>query len=63
MATKKKASGVNIPEDQRHTVQVKLRLPKDVADGLDAYAAEEGLTRSGAVVVLLALARAKKTRA
>lgn len=47
--TKKKASGVNIPEAQRGTVQVKLRLPIDVAEDLDELAAKWRLTRSGAV--------------
>lgn len=47
--TKKKASGVNIPEAQRGTVQIKLRLPPDVAEDLDALAERWGVTRSGAV--------------
>jgi len=49
----KKASGVNIPEAQRGTVQVKLRLPPDVAEELDELAAKWGLTRSGTVARLL----------
>lgn len=49
----RKASGVNIPEAQRGTVAVKLRLPPDVADDLDELAARLGLTRSGAVAWLL----------
>lgn len=50
MATKKKkASGVNIPNRQRHTVQLLLRLPPDIAEDLDDLAERWGLTRSGAV--------------
>jgi hypothetical protein len=50
---KRKASGRNIPEAERGTVQVKLRLPPDVAEELDDYAAKHGVTRSGAVALLL----------
>ena len=50
---KKKASGRNIPEAQRGTVQVKLRLPPDIAEDLDDLAALWGLTRSGAVARLV----------
>lgn len=50
---KKKASGRNIPEAERGTVQVKLRLPPDVAEDLDELAARWGLTRSGAVARLV----------
>lgn len=53
MASKKKAPGVNIPEAQRGTVQVKLRLPPDVAEALDTLAEKWNLTRSGAVARLL----------
>ncbi len=54
MATKKtKPSGRNIPEAQRSTVQVKLRLPPEVAEKLDDHAEALGLTRSGAVAALL----------
>lgn len=49
----KKASGVNIPEAQRGTVQVKLRLPPDVADDLDTLAERWHVTRSGAVAMLI----------
>ncbi len=49
----KKASGRNIREDERHTVQVKLRLPPDVAEDLDDLAARWGLTRAGTVARLL----------
>ncbi len=50
---KKKASGVNIPNSQRSTVQVLLRLPPEVAEDLDALAERWGLTRSGTVAKLL----------
>lgn len=53
MAAKKKASGVNIPEAQRGTVAVKLRLPPDVAEDLDELANRWRLTRSGTVARLL----------
>ena len=53
MTKKKKASGVNIPEAQRGTVQVKLRLPWDVAEALDDLARKWGVTRSGAVAMML----------
>lgn len=49
----KKASGVNIPEAQRGTVQVKLRLPPDVKDDLDVLAERWGLTVSGTVALLV----------
>lgn len=52
-AKKRKASGVNIPNSQRHTVQILLRLPPDVAEDLDALAERWKLTRSGAVGRLL----------
>ncbi len=48
-----KPSGRNVREDERHTVQVKLRLPPDVAEALDALAERRKLTRSGAVAWLL----------
>jgi predicted DNA-binding protein len=50
---KKKASGRNIPEADRGTVQVKLRLPPDMADELDELAERWGLTRSGAVARMI----------
>lgn len=54
MATKKKkASGVNISNKQRHTVQLLLRLPPDVAEELDELAEKWGLTRSGTVARLV----------
>jgi hypothetical protein len=46
-AKKRKASGANIPESQRGTVQVKLRLPQDVAEDLDTLAGRWKFTRSG----------------
>ncbi len=54
-----KASGVNIPEAQRTTVQVKLRLDVDVAEDLDDLAERWGLTRSGTVARLLEAAQHK----
>jgi predicted DNA-binding protein len=53
MSEKKKASGRNIPEAERGTVQVKLRLPPDVAERLDEVAERWKLTRSGAVARML----------
>lgn len=52
-SAKKKAPGRNVTEAERHTVQVKLRLPPDVAEELDELAARWGLTRAGAVARLL----------
>lgn len=51
--TTKKASGVNIPEKQRHTVRVVLRVPEEIRDGIDELAAKWGLTRSGTVARLV----------
>jgi hypothetical protein len=56
MATKK-ASGRNVTEAERGTVAVKLRLPPEVAEELDELAARWGVTRSGAVALLLAWKR------
>jgi predicted DNA-binding protein len=53
MTKKTKASGRNIPEAERGTVQVKLRLPPEVAEDLDELAARWRLTRSGAVARLV----------
>jgi hypothetical protein len=50
---KKKASGANIPEKQRNTVRVVLRVPPDVAERLDELAEGWGITRSGAVARLV----------
>jgi hypothetical protein len=52
MAAKKKP-GKNIPNAQRHTVQVLLRVPPDVLDALDELAERWQLTRSGTVARLL----------
>lgn len=49
----RKASGANIPNSQRSTVQVLLRLPPDVAEDLDDLAERWGMTRSGTVARLL----------
>jgi hypothetical protein len=54
MATKKRASGINIPEAQRTTVQVKLRLDVDVAEDLDALAERWGVNRSQCVARMVA---------
>lgn len=53
---KRKAPGRNIPNSQRHTVQVLLRLPPDVAEALDEMAERWGVTRSGAVGKLVEMA-------
>ena len=50
---KKKASGRNIPEAERGTVAVKLRLPVDVVEDLDELAERWQLTRSGTVARLV----------
>ncbi len=52
---KAKASGVNIPEAQRTTVQVKLRLDVDVAEDLDELAARWGVNRSQCVARMLGI--------
>ncbi len=49
----KKPSGRNVTEAERGTVQVKLRLPPDVKDDLDALAERWGLTVSGTVARLV----------
>ena len=46
---KKKASGANIPEAQRHTLAAKLRLSPDALARLDAAAERAGLSRSAYV--------------
>lgn len=53
MADKKKKPGKNIPNAQRHTVQVLLRVPPDIAERLDELAEEWGVTRSGCVARLV----------
>ena len=50
---KKKASGRNVLEAERSGIQVKLRLPPDVADDLDELARRWGLTRSGTVAQMI----------
>lgn len=54
---KKAPSGKNIPEGQRGTVAVKLRLPPEVADELEERAERWCLTKSGAVAKLLEMTR------
>ena len=65
MAGRKKASGANIPEAQRGRqgggeVQVKLRMSEADRDDLDDLAERWGLTRSGAVVRLVAKERGEE---
>lgn len=62
MTKPRKASGANIPEAQRGTVQVKLRLPPEVADELDERAARWRLTRSGTVARLLEMTKKEEDR-
>ena len=50
---KVKASGVNIPEAQRTTIPVKLRLSPEAAEDLETFATELGLTRSAFVEHML----------
>lgn len=45
-APPKRKPGVSIPEAQRHTTRVVLRLPHDVAEHLRDVAADEGVTVS-----------------
>ncbi len=51
--TKRKPSGANIPESQRGTVAVTLRLPPDGAEALDDLARRWRVTKSGAVGMML----------
>ena len=51
--TPKKPSGENIPEAQRHTVQVKLRLAPAVADDLRERSMALGCSASDLVSILL----------
>jgi hypothetical protein len=53
MARRPKASGRNIPEAERHTVAVKLRLPPDEAAALRELAAAAQVTVSELVVALM----------
>lgn len=50
---RRKTSGCNIPESQRHTVSLKLRLPPDVAERLRELAAARGVTLGAAVGLAL----------
>jgi predicted DNA-binding protein len=52
MATKKKP-GKNIPNAQRHTVQILLRLPPEVAERIEELAEAWNLTKAGAVARLV----------
>ncbi len=49
----RRASGRNIPEAERHTVAVKLRLPPDEAAALRELAAAAQVTVSELVVALM----------
>ncbi|HEX7069879.1 MAG TPA: hypothetical protein VF190_03690 [Rhodothermales bacterium] len=49
----RKASGQSVENWQRHTVQVLLRLPPDVAERLRELAAGRGSTVSGYVAGLV----------
>lgn len=48
-------SGPNIPEAQRHTVRVVLRLPPGAAESLESLAQAWDTTRSDAVARLVEL--------
>jgi predicted HicB family RNase H-like nuclease len=50
----KKPSGVNIPEAQRHTTRVMLRLRPDIAERLRAAAEQAGQSVSAYVAGLVA---------
>lgn len=54
-APRPRKSGVNIPEAQRSTVQLKLRVPKSIVDMLDALCADPAApwTRSDFVSALV----------
>lgn len=52
MATKKKP-GKNIPNAQRHTVQLLLRLPPDVVERIEELAEAWNVTKAGAVARLV----------
>jgi hypothetical protein len=51
---------VTVPEAQRHTVQVKLRLSPDAAAALRALAEKHGVTISEAVARMVAPAPPKE---
>jgi hypothetical protein len=57
-----RSRAVSFPEASRHTVQVKLRLPPEVAEDLDAYAERKRVTRSGAIALLLGSQRQSDPR-
>ena len=57
MTAKKKAPGANIPEAQRHTVQVKLRTQPEVADKLTELAERWGESKGAVVERLLRAGR------
>lgn len=61
-AREPKASGANIPESQRHTVQVKLRLDPAVADILRALAEHTGENVSATVARLVTAEAARAKR-
>lgn len=52
-----KRSGPNIPEASRHSVQMKLRLPPDVAAEIRTAAASSGVQVSTLVALAWATAR------
>ncbi len=52
---KRKASGRNIPDCERHTLRVTLRLDPEVAESLRAYALAWGCTLADVVETALSL--------
>ena len=54
MSQKKKASGANIPEAQRGTVALKLRLSRETSDEIRRIAEATGLPLSEVVTGLVA---------
>lgn len=57
MTAKKRKPGVSIPEAQRHTTKVQLRLPPREAERLRELAGDEGVTVSGWVAGKVKCAR------
>lgn len=53
-APKRRRSGPNIPESQRGSKVVSVRLSPETIERLDAYAAAHALSRSAAVEALVA---------
>ncbi len=53
LSPKKKPSGKSVPEEQRHTVRVVVRVPPEIAEALDELAEEWGVGRSAVVVRLV----------